>query len=57
MRAPAAAQVRAIAIRGATPEPPAISWTGPSSPGCHTNQPPIGPRTSTRSPTDRSSTR
>ena len=39
---------RSIAIRGTTPEPPPrrIAGAAPS----HTNQPPIGPRTSSSSP-------
>ena len=40
---------RSIASSGTTPDPPAISWTGAS--GSHTNQPPIGPRISSGSPT------
>ena len=46
------ARVRTIAINGTTPEPPPTSSTGESTSGFHTNQPPIGPRSSIWSPTD-----
>ena len=45
------ARERIIAIRGTMPEPPAMSWIGSICSGRHTNQPPIGPRSSSRSPT------
>src|SRR5262245_28757543 len=47
----AASRDRIIAISGAMPDPPATSWIGSVWSRCHTNQPPIGPRTSTWSPT------
>jgi hypothetical protein len=47
----AAARARTMAISGTTPEPPATSSTGPPSAGSHTKCPPIGPRTSSSSPT------
>ena len=47
---------RSIAIRGTTPEPPPIEERRRRSPS-HTNQPPIGPRTSSVSPTSSSSCR
>ena len=54
---PAVACCRTIAISGTTPEPPPTSSTGSVCSGRHTNQPPIGPRTSTWSPGRTSSTR
>ena len=42
---------RIIAISGTTPEPPPTSSTGVVSSPSHTNQPPIGPRSSSWSPT------
>ena len=37
-----------MAISGTMPAPPAISRTSRGSSGCQTNQPPTGPRSSTR---------
>ena len=42
---------------GTTPDPPAISISGLSSPGSHTKYPPIGPRSSSSSPARSSSVR
>ena len=52
---PSARARRSIAISGTTPEPPPTSRAGASA--SQVNQPPIGPRTSSSSPTTRSSWR
>jgi hypothetical protein len=46
-----------MAISGTTPLPPATSRTGAVEDGSQTNQPPIGPRSSSLSPGWRSSVR
>jgi len=51
------ALVRAIDISGTTPDPPATSSTRSTCSGRQTNQPPIGPRSSSWSPRRSSSTR
>ena len=46
-----------MAISGTTPLPPATSRTGAGEDGSQTNQPPIGPRSSSLSPGCRFSVR
>ena len=43
---PVMSRVRIMDISGTTPLPPATSSTGPVLAGSQTNQPPIGPRSS-----------
>ena len=52
-----AARWRSIAIRGTIPEPPATRSSGPPSATSQTKYPPIGPRSSSRSPTRSTSVR
>ena len=46
-----------MAISGTTPEPPAIRKSGPPRAAVQTKWPPIGPRSSNRSPARTSPTR
>ena len=48
-----AARCRRIERNGTTPDPPAINRIGPPSAGVHTKYPPMGPRSSSSSPTVR----
>src|SRR4028119_241276 len=54
---PTAALWRIMAMSGATPDPPATSRSGPPSLASQTNQPPIGPLSSSMSPATSSSVR
>jgi len=54
---PAARRWRSIDISGTSPEPPATSRSGPPSRASQVNQPPMGPRSSSSSPSRTTSAR